>query len=86
MVKNEIVINSDIDACKALYEQLGSIIRAYEAFPILEEIHRKSGNRLMNTGSNRGFREQLIADAFNEEIIRYVSGPAKESDDDDDCF
>ena len=86
MVKNEIVIDSDINACKALYEKLGSIIRAYEAFPILEEIHRKSGNRLMNTGSNSGFREQLIAEAFDEEIIRYVSKPAEESDDDDDCF
>jgi len=72
MVNNNIVLDDDIFKCAKLYKQLEEIMHGYNSLSTLEEIHRKSGNELLNTNKSSSDYTRMFAHAFNELIIDYV--------------
>lgn len=77
MVNNEIVFdNYDFEGCTKLYYKLSEIMKAYNALPILEEIHSNSGNKLLSTScSSNAYYKAIFAEEFNKAIIEYVTKP-----------
>ena len=84
MIKERVILDNEMDKCKELYNGLCDIMKAYESLPIFEEIHSNSGNKLLSTNNGHGFREALFAEAFNKLIIKYVSNPSNQLEDDDE--
>ena len=72
MVNSNIVLDDDIFKCAKLYKKLEEVMYAYNALSTVEEIHKNSGNELLNTNKSSSDYTRMFAHSFNELIVDYV--------------